>query len=377
MTTIELKQERQAFIEEARTILDTVDAEKRSLNEAEKTKYEGINSKIDELTDTISKREKLEKFETIDVRDLPKTASVVSKPESDTDKEYREFGEAIKERRDYTSTMNSGVFQKSEIESKIREGLPVLSMIRAQANVTQVASNVTIAVDAGDVSVGIVGEGGTYGAGDGTFTPVEFKPLKVGAIIKYTDEALTDMPLNIAQNSIVQTYKAMAKKENEWFMVGNGTTEPEGILTGASQGIVTASASAITGKELNGLLTSLDSSLLPYASMFGASSTLSYLMDLTDKNKGYTIVWDSAAKVYRVNGIPFYINNSMPVMGTGNKVLVIGDVQNFYEIKDRTGFEVKILDQLYAESGKIGHRFTFRTDAHVMDSQAFKYLQMA
>ncbi len=369
----QLKQERQALIDEARKLIELAEDEKRDLTEDEQRAHDERMKKIKDLSKQITEREALEELEEPDEEDLPNQERN-TKPSLDD--EYRELGASIIEKRDYTSTMNEGVFQPTQVETKVREGIAVLSPIRNAANVTTTGSNLVIPVDAGDVSVGIIAEGGAYPDGGGSLKPVKFKPLKVGAIVKLTDEALSDVPANLAQNVVRQLSRATAKKENRWFAIGNGTSEPEGILTGASEGLVADAVDAITGVEIRKYLTSLDSSLLPFAMGLCTRNTMGILMDLTDKNKGIDIRWDSVLKCYLVQGIPFHINQNMPEIGAGTKPMVIGDVQNFYEIKDRTGYEVKVLTEKYSDVGKVGYRFTFRTDAHVMESEAFKYFQM-
>ena len=374
MNIFELKQKRTALVTASRALLDAADSESRGLSEDEKRDFDEMGTQIDELTRNIKTRERLESFTAAGPSDLPAGSPGETREEKPKDLDLREMGEAIIEKRDYTTTMNSSVFQSTIVQSKIREGLPLISQLRSRAVVTTTSSNETIPVDAGDVAVSIIAQGGAYGDSAGTLNPVEFKALKVGGIVKISDEALAgDTPADIASNAMIQFARAVAKKENLWHLTGTGSGQPQGILTGGTQGEEAAGASALTAADIRGLVASVPSEILANAFGWCNQNTMGKILELCDKNKGITVEFDPVIKMWRVMSVPFFINDNMPEIGAGLKPIIIGDPA-YYEIKDRTGLEVKVLDQLYAGTGFVGYRHTFRSDAHVMDAAAFKYL---
>lgn len=371
-----LKQERQALLDEERALIDTCEKEKRDFSEDENAQSDERMAKIDALTAKIQKREKLEGLQDVDERDLPEqTTTPEKRAESKEDEEIRALGEAIIERRDFTAGMNSGAFRANRIDTMIREGLKVYSQVRSVARVTSMAGTETVPVDAGTVTAAIITEKGLYPDGGGGLTPINFVAYKVGAMLKFSDESLKDVPANIVENAVKQFTRAVAKLENQLMITGTGSGQHQGILTGATQGEEAAATAALAAADIQGLVTSLDTSLMPNARGWCRQATMKALIALTDKNKGIDVVWDSALGMYRVLGIPFFINESMPAIAAGAKPIVIGDPE-FYEIKDRDGLEVKVLKELYAANGQVGNRFTVRSDSHVMDGAAFKYLAM-
>jgi HK97 family phage major capsid protein len=376
-SSFELKKERAALAEEARDLISKVESEKRDYTEAEQATQEERKAKIDKLTESIKERESLEGLQDLDERDLPQQhEKPEERNESPEDKEIRALGEALQEKRDFTAGMNSGAFRLNPIDKMVREGLKVLSQARSVARVTSMAGNETVPVDAGTVTAAMISEKGTYPDGGGSLTAVNFVAYKVGAMIKFSDEALKDVPANIVDNAILQFTKAVAKFENQYFITGSGSSQPQGILTGSTEGVEAAGAAALTADDIRGLITSLDTSLIPNARGWCAQATMTKLLALADKNKALNIDWDPTIGMWRVLGIPFFINSNMPAATTGLKPIVIGDPQ-YYEIKDRDGLEVKVLTERYADAGQVGYRFTTREDAHVMDSAAFKHLVMA
>lgn len=52
--------------------------------------------------------------------------------------------------------------------------------------------------------------------------------------------------------------------------------------------------------------------------------------------------------------------------------MVLVDLSKYY-IADRVGISMMRMDELYAESGQVGFRFTRRNDARLVDPKAASY----
>ncbi len=369
---LKLRESREGLKIKATELLDKAIEEKRDLNDTENEELRSLENQIKNLDKAIDLLPKNEQ------REIPQFEDGAEEREQlNAEEEVREFVSFLKGERRALVT-NSGANTPVSVENTIRTLVGQLSPIRANSNVIPLTGSSKILVGSADISASYVSEGSTITPDTSTVSPVTFDGHKLTGIVKVSEEFLNDSPAGSVNDYLNRAVaKAFAKVENLKFVLGSGSGEPQGCITGASTGVTCASTSAITASELRSWLLSIDQSLMPNAIGLVNASTMGALMALADDNDFIRIFWDASTNTFRVNGIPFYINSNIASIAASAKVGVIGDFKNYYAIGDRQGMDVQRLNELYRANGYVGFKFTARNDAHVLDDDAFKLLVMA
>lgn len=131
---IKLQRELSSKREEMRTLLVMADTETRSLNDAEKAKFDELRSQADELKDTISRHESLEAEEE---RSLSNVSESNGKYEMPTDAELRSFllNDEVSSRSMDTSTTSDTMIPQVQRQ--------IMIALRDQSPIRRLAANKT------------------------------------------------------------------------------------------------------------------------------------------------------------------------------------------------------------------------------------------
>jgi HK97 family phage major capsid protein len=223
----------------------------------------------------------------------------------------------------------------------------------------------------------LTSEAGAFSEVEATFGEVPFVPYKYTKLVKASDEVLNDSRIPLMDIIGPDATQAFAAAENTAFTTGTGSSQPQGVVTGASAGVTAAGVAAITADEVIDLYHSLADLYRMNAVWMMSDTALKLIRKLKDTTNQY--LWSpglAAGEPSTILGRPVYINNSMAVPATGVKSVLFGDLSYFW-IADFGGEEMKRLNELYAGTGQIGFRWYSRFDSHVMLSAALKVLTQA
>jgi HK97 family phage major capsid protein len=223
----------------------------------------------------------------------------------------------------------------------------------------------------------LTAEAASFDEKEPTFGEVTFVPYKYTKLVKASDETLNDSRIPIMDIVGQDATQAFAAAENAAFTTGTGSSQPQGVVTGASAGVTAAATGAITADEVIGLYHSLADLYRMNAVWMMNDATLKAIRVLKDTTNQY--LWSpglATGEPSTLLGRPVYINNSMATMATGVKSVLFGDM-SYYWIADFSGMEMKRLNELYAANGQVGFTWYSRFDAHVMLSAAIKVITQA
>ena len=223
----------------------------------------------------------------------------------------------------------------------------------------------------------LTAEAASFDEKEPTFGEVTFVPYKYTKLVKASDETLNDSRIPIMDIVGQDATQAFAAAENAAFTTGTGSSQPQGVVTGASAGVTAAATGAITADEVIGLYHSLAGLYRMNAVWMMNDATLKAIRVLKDTTNQY--LWSpglATGEPSTLLGRPVYINNSMATMATGVKSVLFGDM-SYYWIADFSGMEMKRLNELYAANGQVGFTWYSRFDAHVMLSAAIKVITQA
>ena len=398
MTIIELRNKRAQKLAAAKAFLESNRNAEGFLSEEDDTVYARMETEITNLGNEIARMERLEEMDA--KLSQPVSAPITEKPaaqeKADAKKgrasdAYKKAFWAHTRHSDHAtpemknslregSDAEGGYLVPDEFERTLVRGLNESAIIRSHAHVFTTSSGLhKISVVASHGSAAWIDEEGAYPESDETFGQVQLDAHKVGTIIKVSEEPLNDSAFDLESYINAEFVRRIGDKEEEAFLIGNGVNKPTGLLNsvgGAEVGVTAASANAITADELIDLQHSLKSGYRRKAVWIMNDATISAIRKLKDGNSQY--IWQPGIK----EGAPdmlfnqkVLMSNYMPLIGTGNKVILYGDY-SYYWLAEREGRTLERLNELYAVTDQVGFKMTERLDGRLILPEAVKCLQM-
>ncbi len=171
----------------------------------------------------------------------------------------------------------------------------------------------------------------------------------------------------------------LARIANLQLTTGSGSSAPNGIATAAGTGLTAAGASAITSDEIIDLEHSVDPAYRtgPRVGFMMNDSTLKAIRKLKDGDGNY--LWQmgniQAGVPNTLNGRPYYINQDMASIATGNKSMLFGDFGKYFVRKVGQPLIGAIQDKdFWPGFGIAGY---IRFDGELSDAAAVKALVQA
>jgi HK97 family phage major capsid protein len=194
-------------------------------------------------------------------------------------------------------------------------------------------------------------------------------------------ELLQDSFIDLSSYLGTALGRRIGRIQNTKFTAGAGTTEPQGIITGAAAGVTAAISTAFTLDEVISLIHTLDPAYrnLP-GTMFMIHDTIAaYLRKFKDGQGRY--IWEMSAQVGqpdRLFGYPVSINNDMDsALTTGKKLVLFGNPSLAFLIRDAGVVRFVRSDEKYILEHQVMFEASQRSDSAVLDSTALKILALA
>lgn len=194
--------------------------------------------------------------------------------------------------------------------------------------------------------------------------------------------------LELAQDSIFNMEQLLGsllgerlgRRANAELTIGDGTGDPQGIVTGATQGRVAASTTAITWDEIMDLEHSVDPAYRasPKARYMFHDNILRDVRKMKDGQGNY--LWQMGDVRGGVpatfNGRPYSLNQAMVgTQATGARIMVFGDFSKYYVRKVGAPIIGAIQDKdFWPGFGIAGY---IRLDGRLADTAAVKFLRNA
>lgn len=378
---IELRQLKASKVSEMRSILDKVEQEKRSMTPEEKTQFDTIKAKVEELNTEISNYETLANEE----RSLADKSKPVDKKL--TNEELRNYIRTGEARSLSTAVPADGGYTViPELDKEIMRQLSDESEMRAICTVKKIGSNEYKKL----VSVGgaIVNHGEEGTARTETATPkleeVSIKLYPIYAYPKTTQEILDFSDLDVLSWLTDEIKDTFVETEELDLISGNGTKKAKGFLAypKAAQAdkarpfgtLEKMTTNAITADSLIDLLFKLKKKYRKNAVWVMNSNTAATLQKLKNGNGDY--IWRDglqAGDPDMLLGKPVHYLENMNDTGA---VVAVGDFKRGYYIIDHeTG--VRTRPDNITEPGF----YKVHTDKYLggglVDSNAIKILEVS
>lgn len=399
----DLKQKRAAAVTAMRATLNKAQAENRDLNTEEQSSYDNAEKDVDRLGKQIDREEGLARHENAlrakrDGNYRPGLAPVKDgvKDHPTNSAEYCDafFNEYSRKGKNGltadvlnvmtvgTST-DAGYLVPQEFETNLLEYLLSNDPIRAGATIIQTRSDRNIPIETAKGTFAYIAEGGTYGKVDPAVARVVLSAYKSGGIVQISEELLQDSFFDLPSYLGRLAGERYMKLGESMWNAGAGTTQPLGIFSttavggvslGNNQGAVSATP-IIASDDLINTYHSLTRAYRTKASWITSDTMVKMIRKLKDTLNQY--LWQPglvAGAPDTLLGRPVLVSDYAPAPAVNTQSIAFGDL-SYYYIGDRLGMTMQRLNELYAEAGQVGFKFTKRDDGKLMDGHAFTFFQ--
>lgn len=269
-----------------------------------------------------------------------------------------------------------GYLVPDEYEQRLIDALQEQNFFRQLATVITTSSgDRNIPVVSGHGEAAWMDENGLYTESDDTFGLISLGAYKLGTAIKVSDELLNDSVFDLEGYIATEFTRRIGAKEEEAFLVGDGTKKPTGVFVSAENS-VTTSGTSITFDDVMDLYHSLRVPYRKNAVWLLNDTTVKALRKVKDGNGNY--IWQPSVQAGEPDTIlnrPYYTSSFVPDLAAGNKVMAFGDF-SYYWIADRQGRSFKRLNELYAANGQVGFLASQRVDGKLILPEAVKTMTL-
>lgn len=282
-----------------------------------------------------------------------------------------------------TTTTEGGFTVATEYQKSLEIAMKAYGGMRQVAHAIRTATGASMNFPTTDptAEVGeIVGQNSPVSGLDTVFGDI------VLSVFKYSSKKIA-LPFELVQDSFIdieayiQGLLAMrlGRIQNNHFTIGNGTTQPNGIITAAGTG-----KAGLTGQTVTVIyddLVDLEHSVDPaYRSQPGVGymmhdTTVKALRKIKDGQNRPIFVpgYEADAMINggapdRLMGRPIYVNQDVPVMAASAKSILFGQMSKYVirDVMDLTLF--RMTDSAFTLNGQIGFVAFLRTGGNLIDA---------
>ena len=390
MSIQELREKRTAKAREYRNILDSHTG---AIPEEVGKQLDALEVEIGALDESIARHEKALAMEADRLTAAPAeergaSASALydkwlrNGPQALTPEEWASVRNAMSAGTD----SQGGYTVPTEVSGTIIEALKAFGGMRSVATVISTTSGVPMSMPTSDGTTEegeILGENTQAAALDPSFGSVDL------VVYKYSSKSVA-VPIELLQdsNADIEAFinarliTRLGRITYRHFTVGTGTSQPSGVLSGATLGATGAAAQldSVTYDDLVELEHSVDPAYREggnCAFMF-ADATLKAIKKLKDgQGRPLWLPGIDVKEPASILGYRYVVNQSVPVMAKSAKSVLFGDFSK-YIIRDAMGITMRRFDDsAFAMKGQVGFLAFMRSGGVLTDASAVKFFQHA
>ena len=387
----ELIEQKNELATRAEEVLNLAKSEKRALTEEEAKLMNEINDNVKRIIETLKLEDDFRKVDEMEVKeDTTPTEETVEEEEKveETrmveDMERRAFeqylrGEINERNGELTpaSTSAGAVIPTTIVNYIIRKVYDICPILdRSQKfNVKGKLEVPFYPADSNNITVAYQNEFSALTSSSGKFDTVELGGFLAGAMTKVSRSLINNAQFDIVGFVVDEMAQQIAR-----FIEGellHGTTNKVEGLSGLTNGITTASATAITADEIVKLHDSIKDRFQNNAIWIMSSATRTALRTLKS-NTGYYLLNDDVSSPFGITllGKPVYVSDNMPNIATGETVIYYGDMKGL-ATKFNEEINIEVLRERFADEHCVACIGWLEFDSKVIDEQQISKLTMA
>jgi HK97 family phage major capsid protein len=216
----------------------------------------------------------------------------------------------------------------------------------------------------------IVGEAGTIAEADPTFGKVTLGAYKYGQLLYHSSELEADSGVDLLGFLARDFGRALGNASGAHFITGNGSTQPNGVVTATVAQVGTASAGTAATIEADQLITLQYAVIDPYARngyWMMRRATEGAIRKLKGSDNNY--LWQpglQAGSPSLLLGRPIVTDPNLAAVGSANMSVIFGDF-SAYVIRDVAGVRIERSDDFAFSSDSVAWRAILRTDGDLLD----------
>ena len=399
MKNIELRGQRAELIKGATAIVDAAQKEGRSLNSEEQSKFDAMEAdarSIKTQIDTLERASELKKelAANAEVREAAPKATrkgafekylrngmgSLNANERSIMSELRGTSTQIAGTdslggflvpQDFSNELDMATLFTGEVERLAKKLNTAGGALLDYPTINDTATDAGLTAEAAAVTVQ-----------DMTFANAQLSAYNYASQVSVSMQLLQDNAFDLNAFLAEAMGERIARATNAAFTSGTGSSQPQGIITGATLGNTAASATAIVADDILDLIHSIDPSYRnkPTFGLMANDSVIAAIRALgLGSANDFPIFIPSmeAGQPDKLFGFNLYYNNDMESsIATGNKTLLAADFSKFV-VRSAGGVQMVRLNERYMDELEVGFVSYARKDAKVLDSRAVKYLAQA
>ena len=399
MKNIELRGKRAELIKQATNIVEAAQAEGRSLNAEEKTKFDameadarGIKEQIDVLERTAEMKKEL--AANAEVREAAPKATRKGAFEkylrngmSSLNANERSMMAELRGTSTQVAGTDSlgGFLVPQDFSNELDIATLFTGEVERLAKKLNTAGGALLdypTINDTATDAGLTNEAAAVTVQDMTFANAQLSAYNYASQVRVSMQLLQDNAFDLNAFLAESMGERIARATNAAFTTGTGSSQPQGIITGATLGSTAASATAIAADDILDLIHSIDPSYRnkPTFGLMANDSVISVIRSLgLGSANDFPIFIPSmtAGEPDKLFGFNLYYNNDMAsAITTGQKTLLAADFSKFV-VRSAGGVQMVRLNERYMDELEVGFVSYARKDAKVLDSRAVKYLAQA
>ena len=399
MKNIELRGKRAELIKQATNIVEAAQAEGRSLNAEEKTKFDameadarGIKEQIDVLERTAEMKKEL--AANAEVREAAPKATRKGAFEkylrngmSSLNANERSMMAELRGTSTQVAGTDSlgGFLVPQDFSNELDIATLFTGEVERLAKKLNTAGGALLdypTINDTATDAGLTNEAAAVTVQDMTFANAQLSAYNYASQVRVSMQLLQDNAFDLNAFLAESMGERIARATNAAFTTGTGSSQPQGIITGATLGNTAASATAIAADDILDLVHSLDPSYRNKASfgLMAHDNVIAAIRALgIGSSNDFPIFIPSMAagepdKLFDYN---LYYNNDMAsAITTGQKTLLAADFSKFV-VRTAGGVQFVRLNERYMDELEVGYVAFARKDSKVLDTRAVKYLAQA
>lgn len=393
---IELRRERAGIVKQMQEVLDRAKGEKRELSADENVQVDRIIADEEEMRKKIERLEKAE-----DMQKSLEGHENRFKADGQEGKQKVEYRDAFKK------WVMGGTARMTEEERNILYKNGINEETRALSATTGTAGGYTVpqgfydqVIEAMKWFGGMRQVANVFSTDSGNALPIPTTndTANVGELLAENTQAGTQdvafgqttlnaykfsskmilVPIELLQDSAFDVEAFLSKKlgerigriNNQLFTTGTGTSQPQGVVTGATSGKVgvAGQTTAVTYDDLIDLEHSVDIAYRDGAKYMFHDQTLKAVKKLKD-SQGRPLWLPGLAfkEPDTINGFGFQVNNDVAQMAANAKSILFGDFSNYW-IRDVKSIQVVRFNEKFMDYGQVGFLAFSRADGKLVNA---------
>ena len=365
--------------EAMKKLLETASTEERAMNTEERQQFDALENEIRNLDATIAAMQTMRELED----DAPEDGANENPEERSLEqREHDSFDAFLRnqiENREATNMTfgENGAVVPTSIANKIIENVLDMCPIYHDADRYNVAGTLTIPYyddKTGDIEMEYADEFTEGESKSGQFKSISLTGYLGRAICDVSKSLINNNKFDLVNFVIKRMSRSIARFLEKELL--NGTDKKIAGLSGITQKVVAASATAITADEIIELQEEVPDAYQANAYFIMNKKTRTAIRKLKDGQGNYLLNKDANARwEYTLFGKDVYTTANMPTMAAGKNAIIYGDPLGL-AVKVSEEINIDVLRETKARQHVVEVLGFVEVDAKVQNSEMLAVLQM-